>query len=61
MGSAPFRLGGWCFRHRWRVIGARAVAIVALASLALAFKQPLSTDVTIPGTEAQPALDLLSA
>ncbi len=60
MGSALFRLGGWCFRHRWRVIGAWVVAIVALASLALAFKQPLSANVTIPGTEAQQALDLLN-
>jgi uncharacterized membrane protein YdfJ with MMPL/SSD domain len=60
MGSALWRVGGWCFRHRWRVIGAWGLAIVALASLALAFKQPLSTNVTIPGTEAQQALDLLN-
>jgi uncharacterized membrane protein YdfJ with MMPL/SSD domain len=36
------------------------LALVALASLAFAFKQPLSTNVTIPGTEAQQALDLLN-
>ncbi|HEY1651607.1 MAG TPA: MMPL family transporter [Acidimicrobiales bacterium] len=60
MGAALYRLGGWCFRHRWRVIGAWAVLIIALASLAITVKQPVSTTVTIPGTEAQQALDLLN-
>jgi uncharacterized membrane protein YdfJ with MMPL/SSD domain len=60
MSSALYRLGGWCFRHRWRVIGTWALLIIALASLALSVKQPLGTTVTIPGTEAQQALDLLN-
>ncbi len=60
MSSVLFRIGGWCFRHRWRVISTWALLIVALVSLAVAFKQPVSTSVTIPGTEAQQALDLLN-
>jgi uncharacterized membrane protein YdfJ with MMPL/SSD domain len=60
MGSLLYRLSGWCFRHRWRVIGTWALLIVALVSLAFSVKQPVSTTVTIPGTEAQQALDLLN-
>jgi uncharacterized membrane protein YdfJ with MMPL/SSD domain len=60
MSSALYRIGGWCFRHRWRVIGTWVLLIIALASLAIAVKQPVSTNVTIPGTEAQRALDLLN-
>jgi uncharacterized membrane protein YdfJ with MMPL/SSD domain len=60
MSSALYRIGGWCFRHRWRVIGVWVLLIIALASLAVAVKQPVSTSVTIPGTEAQRALDLLN-
>ncbi|HEX3332774.1 MAG TPA: MMPL family transporter [Acidimicrobiales bacterium] len=60
MSSALYRFGAWCFRRRWRVIVTWVVVIVALASLALAVKKPVSQNVTIPGTSAQQALDLLN-
>lgn len=60
MDTALFRVGGWSFKHRWWVIAAWVVVIVALASLAFTVKQPVATNVTIPGTEAQQALDLLN-
>ena len=60
MDTALFSVGGWCFKHRWWVIVTWVVVIVGLASLAFSVKQPVATNVTIPGTEAQQALDLLN-
>jgi uncharacterized membrane protein YdfJ with MMPL/SSD domain len=60
MDTALFSVGGWCFKHRWWVIATWVVVIVGLASLAFTVKQPVATNVTIPGTEAQQALDLLN-
>ncbi len=53
------RLGQWCFRRRRYVVAAWVVVIAVMAVVAVNVKQPTSNAVTIPGTEAQQALNLL--
>ena len=60
MGSGLFRIGTWCTRHRRVVVGGWVVAIIVLAVVGLAVKQPTSNAFNIPGTESQQALDLLN-
>ena len=60
MATLLYRLGRGSFRHRRTVL---AVWILLLAGMAIAasiLSGPSTTKVTIPGTEAQRALDSLS-
>jgi uncharacterized membrane protein YdfJ with MMPL/SSD domain len=52
-------LGRWCFRHRRAVLAGWLVLIVGLGALATSVKKPTTSEFTIPGTQAQKALDLL--
>src|SRR5262245_4985465 len=61
MSSALYRLGGWSFDRRRIVLGAWAAALVAMALVAGGLKGTESDSFTVPGTEAQRALDLLDA
>jgi RND superfamily putative drug exporter len=61
MASALYRLGGWSFDRRRVVLGAWVVVLVAMALLAGTLKGTESDSFTVPGTEAQQALDLLDA
>ncbi len=60
MGSILFRLGRWCHRHRWGVIVVWLVLVLGMAALAGLVKQPTTNAISIPGTQAQEALDLLN-
>ncbi|MFI6601337.1 MMPL family transporter [Nonomuraea sp. NPDC050536] len=53
------RLGGWCARHGWIVLVAWVVAAAGLMGGSLVAGRPVSNDVTIPGTDAQRAHDLM--
>ncbi|MEQ4718105.1 MMPL family transporter [Nonomuraea sp. B19D2] len=53
------RLGGWCARHGWLVLTSWVVVAAALMGGSLVLGSPVSNDVTIPGTDAQRAHDLM--
>ncbi|MFG1964206.1 MMPL family transporter [Nonomuraea sp. NPDC049028] len=53
------RLGGWCARHGRIVLALWVIAAVGLMGGSLALGRPVSSDVTIPGTDAQRAHDLM--
>jgi RND superfamily putative drug exporter len=57
--SVLYRLGRWCFRHRWHVVAIWVAVAVVLAILALGLKKPLDNTFTVPGTNSQDALNLL--
>ncbi len=53
------RLGRTSFRHRWVVVAVWLVVLVLAGAAALSFRGATSDQFTIPGTEAQQALDVL--
>ncbi|MDX3105271.1 MMPL family transporter [Nonomuraea angiospora] len=53
------RLGGWCARHGRLVLALWVVVAAALMGGSLVLGSPVSNDVTIPGTDAQRAHDLM--
>jgi uncharacterized membrane protein YdfJ with MMPL/SSD domain len=59
MASKLYRLGGWAFENRWKVLGAWAIVLVAVALSAAAFAGETNDEFTVPGTESQTAQDLL--
>lgn len=46
-------LGQWAFTHRWTVIIAWLVILVATGGLAAIYAKPMTTTLSIPGVEAQ--------
>ena len=59
MATYLYRLGGWAFEHRWRVVGAWVVVIALVVASAMAFSGRTSDKFSVPGTESQQAQDLL--
>ncbi|SDG13822.1 putative drug exporter of the RND superfamily [Sinosporangium album] len=59
MASLLGRLGGWCARHGLIVLALWIVAAVALTAGTVVFGRPTSNDVSIPGTDAQRAHELM--
>ncbi|MFG1702178.1 MMPL family transporter [Nonomuraea sp. M3C6] len=55
------RLGGWCARHGRVVLALWVVVAAGLMGGSLVLGSPVSNDVTIPGTDAQRAHDLLKS
>ncbi|MEU0569611.1 MMPL family transporter [Nonomuraea sp. NPDC005983] len=53
------RLGGWCARHGRIVLALWVIAAVGLMGGSLVLGRPVSNDVSIPGTDAQRAHDLM--
>ncbi|GAA2909073.1 MMPL family transporter [Streptosporangium fragile] len=53
------RLGGWCARHGRAVLGLWVLAAVLLTAGSVLFPGPVSNNVSIPGTDAQRAHDLM--
>lgn len=51
------KLGLGSYRHPWRVIAAWMVVLAVLGGLAYNFAKPTDSAITIPGTEAQVAID----
>jgi RND superfamily putative drug exporter len=50
----------WCFRHRFAVIAAWVLALIALTALAQAVKTEYNNSFSLPGTGSTAAQDLLS-
>jgi RND superfamily putative drug exporter len=57
--GALARLARACARHPWRTLSAWLLLIVAVAFSAATFGGKLANDITIPGSDAQKAVDLL--
>ena len=60
MSSLLYGLGRWAFRTRKLVLALWVTVLVVLGASAGILMQPMSSSVTIPGTESQAALDTLS-
>lgn len=54
------KLGDWAFAHPWRVIVSWGIVLIVLGLTAFHFMQPMSSSISIPGTEAQKAIDRVS-
>jgi uncharacterized membrane protein YdfJ with MMPL/SSD domain len=59
MATRLFKLGGWAFEHRWRVVAIWATVLVAVVASAAAFGGKTNDKFTVPGTESQEAQELL--
>lgn len=57
MGQKLHALGSWAYGNPWKVIAGWVVLLAILGFLALQFMQPTSSSISIPGTEAQKAID----
>lgn len=51
------KLGNISFNYPWKFIGGWLIALVLLGATAVHFYTPPSSDISIPGTEAQKAID----
>lgn len=61
IGKSLHKLGAFAYDHRWRVISCWIIILIILGTLAGVFMKPTTSSVSIPGTEAQKALDRLDA
>lgn len=61
MGKGLHKLGTVAFAHPWKFIAGWIVLIAILGLLAVHFIQPTSSAISIPGTDAQKAIDRASA
>lgn len=61
MATFLYRIGSFSYRRRWLVAGIWAVILVALGGSAATMAGKTSSEFSIPGTEAQQAIDDLSA
>jgi uncharacterized membrane protein YdfJ with MMPL/SSD domain len=59
MATYLYRLGGWAFTHRKRVLGIWALAIAVVVACAAAFGGETDDSFEVPGTESQEAQELL--
>jgi len=55
-----YRLGGWAFENKRKVLALWAVVLIAVAASAAAFGGQKSNKFEVPGTESQQATDLLN-
>ena len=55
------RLGGFCARHRWIVLGVWLLVVVAHILALRAFGDTTRNDLSLPGTDSQAATDLLAS
>ena len=60
MGNFLHRLGSFAYTHKWRVLLGWIVILVVLGFLAATHIKPTSAAISIPGTNAQKALDRVS-
>jgi uncharacterized membrane protein YdfJ with MMPL/SSD domain len=59
MATYLYRLGGWAFHRRWRVLGAWVVVVALVFASAAAFSGKTSDKFSVPGTESRRAQELL--
>ena len=60
MSTALYRLGRWCAAHAWPVVAAWLVLLAVVGTLAGTIGKPLTSQITMPGTEFERVLDQLS-
>lgn len=60
MGKGLHKLGAYAFAHPWQIIAGWVVVIALLGFGASKMMEPTSSSISIPGTEAQKALDRVS-
>ncbi|WUJ67854.1 MMPL family transporter [Kribbella soli] len=60
MATLLYRLGRFCYRHRWQVTGAWALVLVLAGVGAGTLSGQMSNSFTVPGTEAQQAINQLA-
>ena len=58
--SVLFRLGRWSFRRKWLVVAVWALLLALFGAGAATLSGPTSGSLSVPGTEAQRAIDLLA-
>ncbi len=59
MATYLYRLGGWAFQNRWKVVAGWAAALVGVFVAAAMFAGTTNDEFSVPGTESQQAQDLL--
>jgi uncharacterized membrane protein YdfJ with MMPL/SSD domain len=59
MATRLYRIGGWAYEHRKRVLVGWLLVLVAVVASAAAFSGKTSNEFSVPGTESQVAMDLL--
>ena len=59
MSSLLYRLGRWCATHAWRTIAIWLAVLTGVGALAGTVGQPLSSSISVPGTEFERVLDRL--
>ncbi|HKE78929.1 MAG TPA: MMPL family transporter [Solirubrobacteraceae bacterium] len=59
MATFLYRLGGWAFQHRWKVLGAWVTVVALVVVSAMAFSGKTNNKFSVPGTESQQAQELL--
>ncbi|RYF27352.1 MAG: MMPL family transporter [Chloroflexi bacterium] len=59
MGNFLHTLGVYAYHHKWRVISAWIVVLIGLGIAAATFITPTNQSISIPGTQAQTAIDKL--
>ena len=59
MSSVLYRLGRWCAAHAWRTLALWLVVLVGVGTLAATVGKPLTSQISIPGTEFEKVLDRL--
>jgi RND superfamily putative drug exporter len=59
MATYLYRLGGWAFEHRWKVLGLWVAALAIVIASAGAFGGQTNDKFEVPGTESQQAQELL--
>ena len=59
MATFLYRLGGWAYERRRRVLAFWLLAIVGVGAAAAAFSGQTDNSFSVPGTESQRAQDLL--
>ena len=59
MSSLLYRLGRWCAAHAWRTLAIWLVVLVGVGALAGTVGKPLTSQISIPGTEFEKVLDRL--
>ena len=60
MATRLYRLGGWAFENRKKVLVGWLLVLVAVFASAAAFSGKTSNEFAVPGTESQVAQDLLT-
>ena len=55
-----YRLGEWCFTHKWRVVAIWVIVLIAAIVGMKAADAQLDNTFTIPGSQSQKALDVVA-